>query len=626
MRTHGPIALALVLGIFAVYAPVRNHAFVDYDDPVVLLKTRPGLGAQGLTTATSDTVVSNWIPATVTSWLVGQSLFGEAPGPRLLGNVALHAGATLALYGAGVVATGLAWPSAFAAGVFALHPLHVESVAWFSQRKDVLCAFFWLTALALHLGGGRSPAAGRRGAVWALGALAMLSKPTAVTLPFTLVLADLWPGARIAIGARGLPDRGDLLRSLRAQAPLLLAAAAVSVITYQVQDHTGAVAQSSALPFGLRAANATLAVAAYLGDSLWPRDLAVFYPHPREALPVGAVLAVGGGLLATTALCAWRMARWPFVFVGWCWFLGTLVPVLGLVQVGEQARADRYMYIPLIGLAWLVAFAAAHAVHKRPGAQRAAVVAGGIALLALGVSARAQVATWASSTSLYAHAIAATEANAFAQRGLGRALRREGRGEAARPHLLEAVRLRPNHAPTRAELAELLAELGDRDAAIVHYGAALELDPNDLRSHVNRGRLLVRTGRSREALRHLELVEARVRLGRALPLAFRRPLHLGLARAYAAESRTAESESQLRIARELDPEHPAAWSVSGELAMKRGDREQAARHWQTGAERAEARGEGALAAILRAQARQAGSDTSSSTDSSPGTPTRSGNP
>jgi tetratricopeptide (TPR) repeat protein len=625
MRTHGPIALALVLGILAVYSPVRNHAFVDYDDPVILLKTRPGLSAQGLAVATSDTIVANWIPATVVSWLTGQTLFGENAGPRLLGNVALHAGATLALYAAGVVATGLVWPSAFAAGVFALHPPHVESVAWFAQRKDVLCACFWLAALALHLGGGRTPSPRRRGTVWTLGVLALLSKPTAVTLPFTLVLADLWAGGGIALARRGA-DLGDLSRSLRAQAPLFVAAAAISVITYQVQDQTGAVAESAALPFGVRLANAALAIGAYLADSVWPRDLAAFYPHPGEAIPLAEALVVGLALVAVTAWCATRAAHWPWIFVGWCWFLGTLVPMLGLVQVGEQARADRYMYVPLIGLGWGLAFGVAHAVRGRPIAQRAGVVVGTLLLLTLGVHARAQVETWASSTTLYAQAVAATDANAFAERGLGRALRRDGREEDARPHLLEAVRLRPDHAPTRVELAELLAELGAREQAIAHYGVALELQPNELRNHVNRGRLLVREGRNREALRHLELVQARVRLGRELPMAFRRPLHLALARAYAAEARTAEAESQLRTARELDPQHPAPWIVSGDLAWQRGDRAEAARRWRAGAQRADAHGEKALAGTLRARAVQAESETSSSTESSPGTPTRSGNP
>lgn len=510
--------------------------------------------------------------------------------------------------------------------MFALHPLHVESVAWFAQRKDVLCGFFWLVALFVHLGGGAPPSLRRRAAVWTLGALALLAKPVAVTLPFALVLVDFWPGQRIALNDRSRPDLADLARSVRRQWPLFVAAAAISFVTYQVQAQTGAVATADALPFGTRLTNAILAIGAYSLDVFWPRDLAVFYPHPRGALPLGTTFGLVGLILAITALVVARARRWPWAIVGWCWFLGTLVPMLGLVQVGEQARADRYMYIPLIGLAWVVAFGAARAVRGRPGASRALAALGAASLLALGFAARAQVATWRTSTTLYAQAIAATGTNAFAERGLGRALRREGRGAQAHVHLQQAVRLRPNHAATRVELAELLAELGQRDAAIVQYGAALERDPNDLRSHINRGQLLVRTGRYEEAVQHLEFAQTRVQAGQSLAAAFRRTLHLGLARAYAAQARPSQAEDQLRAAREVDPEHPAAWILTGELALQRGDAGAAAKSFRAAADRADARGEAALASSLRARARQLGSETSSSTDSSPGTPTRSGNP
>lgn len=601
MRAHALIALALLAGVFAVYEPLRQHDFVDYDDAVYLAKLRPGWSQEGLRRAVSEPVVSNWIPITMLSLLAGQAVHGPDASGHLAVNALLHGLAAVGLYATLVLGTGAVLPSAFVAGVFAVHPLHVESVAWLSQRKDVLCGLFWIAALAAHMGWVRRPNATRYIALLLATGLALLSKPMAVTLPFTLLLLDYWPLGRLRSDG-ALPSGAALARAVIEKLPLFALAAIVSIITYQVQSSTGAVAASEALPFDVRAANAVQAIIAYAADAFWPRDLAVFYPHSqRIASPLALGLAVAG--LAAVTLAALRQAAArPQGIVGWLWFLGTLVPVLGLVQVGEQARADRYTYIPLIGLSIAVAFSAAQVVERRPRLRPLMLSLAAVALIALGLAARMQVGHWRDSQTLYTHALAVTGDNAFAHRGLGRALRRAGRLEEAEQQLAAALQLEPEHPVSRRELAEIRAERGDVAGAIAHYQALLRVDPDDLRARINLGQLLVRAQRMDEAQRELTDALARSH-GSHLPVAFRRTLHLNLARAFAANRELAEARLQAEAALALDPSGPAARVVLADLALRAGEWDEAATQLERAAQLADQRGETALADALRARRR-----------------------
>jgi tetratricopeptide (TPR) repeat protein len=626
MRAHALIALLLVAGVCAVYAPLREQEFVDYDDAAYVEKLRPGWSQEGLRRAVAEPVVSNWIPATMLSLLIGQEIHGTGAAGHKLVNALLHAAAAVLLYAALALASGARLPSAFVAGVFAVHPLHVESVAWMSQRKDVLCGFFWMASLAAYAAYARHGGALRYAAVLLGTTLALLSKPMAVTLPFTLLLLDYWP-------LRRLPTAGALATAIVEKLPLFALAAIASAITYQVQSASGAVATTDLLPFGLRAANAVRAVFDYVADAIWPAGLAVFYPHPRE-LPAMLVPALAV-LAALTAGALHQAKARPYLVVGWLWFLGTLVPVLGLVQVGEQARADRYTYVPLIGLAIAVAFAAAELGERRPRLRRAGVAAGSCALLALALVARAQVEHWRDSRALFTRALAVTQDNAFAQRGLGRALRRAGRLDEAEAHLAAALRLEPQPA-VRRELAEIRAGRGDVPGAIAHYRGVLQSDPGDLRSRVNLGQLLVRARRYPEARAELSDALSRADHGARLPIAYRRTLHLNLARAQAALGETGAAQQHARAALELDPTGIAPRLLLAELALRAGDRRTAEAQLESAAGQAERRGDAERADALRSRLRSlrandredqaAGAGTSSSTDSSPGTPTRSGKP
>jgi Flp pilus assembly protein TadD len=497
---HVLIAAVLLAGVVAVFAPLRDHEFVDYDDPVWVTKLAPGWSRAGIANACCGEVVGNWIPTTAL-WMLGErALHGGSARGFLLGNLALHALATLLLYFVLARSTGAPWPSAFTAAVFGWHPLHVESVAWISQRKDVLCAVFWMLALALHTRALERPSPGRRAATFAAVALALGAKPMAVTLPFALVLFEWWPLRRLETSPRtGLPIASALARSLRAKAPELALAALFSAVAYRVQSATGAVAASEALPFPVRVANAVDSVWAYLADAFWPRGLSAFYPHSIAIASPAATALGAAALLAVTALLLRGARRAPAAAAGWLWFLGTLVPVLGFVQVGLQARADRYTYVPLVGVAFGVAFPCWALVAERPRARRALAAAACAALLALGVAAREQVHTWRDSLSLYARAAAVGPPSAFAQLGLGRALRRAGREEEAIAALREAARLDPSLATPHFELAELYAERGDLDLAIGRQRDVVRLAPDDARYAVRLGQWLLQAGRAGEA-------------------------------------------------------------------------------------------------------------------------------
>ena len=600
MRAHLLIGLALLAGVGAVYAPVRHHDFVDYDDAVYLERLRPGLSWQGIERALREPVVSNWIPATGVSLLIGQAIHGEGAAGHLIVNAALHGLAAVLLYATLTAATGAIWPSAFVAGVFALHPLHVESVAWFSQRKDVLCGFFWIATLAAYLAWVRRGGAARYAAVLIGTTLALLSKPMAVTLPFSLLLLDYWPLRRLDASGRRLPGAAALATAVAEKLPLFALVALTGLVTYRVQAGTGAVATADLLPLDVRAANAVTALVGYLADAVWPSGLAVFYPHPRELPPLPWLAAALAGLAAISAGALQQARARPQLLVGWLWFLGTLVPVLGLVQVGEQARADRYTYVPLIGLSLAVAFGLADALRRHPRLRVALGALGAAALVALALVARVQVDSWRDSTHLFARTLAVTDDNAFAHRGLGRALRRAGRLDEAEAQLSKALRLEPDPQVQR-ELAEIRAGRGDVEGAIAHYRVVLRADPDDVRSRVNLGQLLVRARHFDEAQRELADALARSRHGSPLPLAYRRALHLNLARALAATGELALARAHAETAAALDPEAAAPQRVLADLALRAGDRDRARALLAGAAERAEREGDDAGAAALRAR-------------------------
>ena len=465
-RREALLAIGLFALAAAVFWPIREHAFLNYDDDHYITREpglRLGLGPAGLAWAVTSFDGANWFPATRLSWLLDHALFGLDPRAFHTTDLCLHALATALLFLALARMTQSRWRSAFVAAVFAVHPLHVEAVAWASGRKDPLSAVCFSAALLCASGAkARAPTRAERAGVFACLALGLMAKPTLVTLPFVLLLLDAWPLARL--GPATDPTRIDARRLRRAvleKLPLGALVAADCVVVVLAQQAGGAVVGLEQIPLGARVANALVAWAAYLRLAVFPTGLAVFYPHPVSGIGLGKT-ALAFGLVAGVTLAAgaaWR--RRPYLLVGWLWFLGMFVPTLGLVQVGAQSMADRYAYLPLTGLAIAVAWGAPDllaALGLPPRARRIGLGAGAVAAIAaLAAATSLQIRTWRDSETLFRHALAVTRENHIAHAHLGDALLEHGQASEAVAHWEESLRLRPAFLEVANNLAWVLA-------------------------------------------------------------------------------------------------------------------------------------------------------------------------
>jgi tetratricopeptide (TPR) repeat protein len=449
----------------AVFLPVRNHEWLNYDDNVYVTESAPvlaGWNRESVLWAFSSFDGANWFPLTRLSWMLDAERHGiEAPG-FLVTNLLLHALASLTLFAALARLTGSPFRSAFVAAVFAVHPLHVESVAWVSARKDPLCGlFFALSLLVYARERERGASFASRAALFACAAFGLMAKPIVVTLPFVLLLLDAWPLGRMRNAAGDGWDPAKLRAAVAEKWPLFGLVGAFSVITVLAQRSGGAVASLDQLSPTIRLENALVSYAAYLGKAFWPSGLAVFYPHAGDDLSAAAVAGAAALLLAVSAV-AWQQRRArPYLAVGWLWYLGTLVPVIGIVQVGSQAMADRYMYLPLIGLGIAVAWGITDACTRLPGRRPALALAACAAIAALATTASLQLRHWRDSEALFRHALAVTERNHVAHSYLGAALLERGQTGDAITHFERALTLRPDLLTVANNLAWLLATGSD---------------------------------------------------------------------------------------------------------------------------------------------------------------------
>ena len=506
--SRGGFALLLLLLTIAVFAQVRDHEFVSYDDYRYVVENPTlalGFGREALARIWLEPYLA-WIPLTSLSLQLSHALHGPRAGGYLLGNLALHAAATLVLFFALARMTRGVGRSAFVAAIFAVHPLNVESVAWVSGRKDVLSGLFFMLTLAAYARFAERPRSiGRHAAVALCFALGLLAKPMLVTLPCVLLLLDFWPLGRLREPAS---ERLLAPRRLRACAleklPLLCLAAASAVLTYTVQERGGAMRFAEELPLLSRVSNALASFAVYPAKIVWPTDLAPFYPFPREG-PWWGLAATGGAVLVAVTAAAYRLARRaPYFVVGWLWFVGMLVPVIGLVQVGLQAHADRYLYLPLIGLSIAVAWGVPDALGQGRSVRLLLPAAACATVAALAGGAYLQVAVWRDTITLFEHTLAVTHDNFIARHALATSYTRAGRLPEARAHFEEAVRLKPRWAAAHVELASLLDRLGEPEPAIAHYQEGLREEPENAAAQGNLGLLLVHTGRAADAIPHLE--------------------------------------------------------------------------------------------------------------------------
>lgn len=531
---------AVTLGVFW---QAVNFDFVNLDDNVYVYKNHVvlrGLTADGVRYAFGFHAL-NWHPLTwlslmadsqLSGWLYarGIALGNEKAGVFHAVNILLHLANTLLLFFLLTGLTGKPWRSAFAASLFAVHPCHVESVAWVTERKDVLSTLFWLLSIAAYALWVRKPGLGRYLCLVLTFALGLMSKPMLVTLPLTLLLLDFWPLGRLRPGpaARSEPGKARTLCALLIEKlPLFAMAAASSVVTLFAQRR--GVVPFDLLPLGVRAANAAVSGIHYIGKLFWPQNLACLYPHPGNEIPTWMVPASAAGLAAVTAFALGAARRLPYLVFGWLWYLVTLLPVCGLVQVGRQQMADRYTYVPFIGLFVIIAWVPSEFVGRMVPRIRKTLttVLAAAAIAAVGVlcllSFR-QTALWSDSITLMRHAARATKDNFVAYNNLAQALSETGDIEGAFDAAIKAVDIHPNYVDALYNLGTLYAIVQQFDKAEEAFRKVLELKPNHSNACNNLGRVAVAQNRLDDAI---ELFRAAVRMDPANEDA-RRNLELAL--------------------------------------------------------------------------------------------------
>jgi Flp pilus assembly protein TadD len=581
------LCLLLVVATLALYNPVNRHPFVNYDDDRYItenLHVHNGLTWRTITWAFTATEQGNWHPLTWLSHALDYQLFHQNPAGHHFTSLLIHAANAVLLFLFLVYATRRLGPSLFVAALFALHPINVESVAWVAERKNVLCTFFSFATLIAYCWYARQPD-WRRYLVFAgLFLLGLMSKPMVITLPFVLLLLDYWPLGRVR-GGHADATAAPLSKLVVEKLPLIALSAASAVITMQAQRAGGAIRSTAQFSLAVRLENAVMAYAMYLWKMIWPSHLSPIYPHPGDSLAGWQVGTSALVLLAMTAVALKFRAR-RYLLTGWLWFLGALVPVIGLVQVGDQAMADRYAYIPLVGIFIMIAWGIADLADSKQIGLVVRVIPAACVLLALSFATNRQLGYWSSNYDLWTHAVAVTGRNFIAQDNLGGALLWLGKTDEAYLHFQAAAEINPLDPMSRSNLGAYLQEhghmaeaiekynrvitltsdpgllaatyanlgaayrkLGEDEKARTSYDQALRLNPNQYNAYLGLGELLEKQSRLDEAISNYS---------KAVEL---RPTDTGfllLGRALERTGRRSEALAAYQAALKLSPDMPEA--------------------------------------------------------------------
>jgi len=558
--------------VWLVFGQTVHYPFVNYDDNLYVYENPAvigGLSLSGAKWAFTHTVALNWHPLTMLSHMLDCQFYGLNAGAHHLTNVLLHTASVILLFLVLRQMTGKTWPSAMVAAVFAIHPLRAESVAWVAERKDVLSGLFFMLTLWAYVRYARRPfSLGRYLCVVVLFALGLLSKPMLVTLPFVLLLLDYWPLGRFQL--TNLRATFHALRPLFwEKIPLFLLAAVLSIVTFIAQENFRITLEN--LPVASRLSNMIVSYGIYMWEMVWPQNLAAFYP-PMSTVPIWQMVIASALLTTVTALTIWAARRNAYLLVGWLWYLGMLVPAIGLVQAGSQSHADRYTYLPQIGLYLLLTWAAADWCARW---RHRGLVLGGVSamiLIALIFCARVQTSCWRNSESLWTHTLACTSDNDIAQNNLGDALLLAGRGNEAMVHFQQALQINPHFAKAHYNLGNLFLRMGRDDEALVHFQQALQINPRYAEAHINLGYVLLHMGRDDEALMHFQQalqinpddVDAHNNLGSALLLM----------------GRLDEAIIQFRQTLQINPGNAVAHLNLGKALLRVGREDEALAHYQ----------------------------------------------
>ncbi len=607
------IAASLVLVTVALYWPAMRYDFVNFDDNLYVtsnVHVQNGLTLESVKWSFCNPVADNWHPLTVLSHMLDCQLFGLKPWGHHLTNVLLHALNAALVFALLQQMTGATWRSLFVAALFAIHPLRIESVAWVAERKDVLSGCFGLLSLIFYAryaqksGTESSPFAdGKQKSIFYLLSLfffvlGLMSKPMLVTWPFVMLLLDYWPLRRfqplpLALcppspipSVQSVPSvaknpclihreadlrlesvaKSPLASLLFEKVPFFALAAAASVVTFVVQKRGGSLAAGESLPLGAHSANALISYCRHLGKMFWPTDLAVFYPYPGH-WPLAKVLLASVLLLGITALLIVKWRRYPFLLMGWLWYCGTLVPVIGLVQTGGQALADRHTYIPSLGVLILATWGAYELARHWRHHGITLLVAGSVALVCCMALTWQQIGYWKDSETLFRHALEVTENNYIAHYNLGDALLKKSQTDAAISQYQEALRLKPDYAEAQNNLATALVEKGQIDDAIRQYQEVIRLKPDDADVHYNLGNALLKKGEIDEAISQLQAA-TRLKPDDA-------DAHYNLGTALDKRGQLDPAISQYQEAIRLKPDNAVAHNNLGNALVKRGQADEA---------------------------------------------------
>ncbi len=577
-QTPTLVVLLLLLLTGAVYFQVKDFEFLNWDDNQFVTENtiiHKGLTIKGIQWAFTATLSTLWHPLAWISHMLDCALYGLNPSGHHMTNLLFHLTNTTLLFYTLLRMTGVLWRSAFVASLFALHPLHVESVAWIAERKDVLSSFFWILTMLLYVRYVEKPDARRYLLVLLTVTLGLLSKPMVVTLPFALLLLDYWPLGRIVFNG-DKSDRGksvipEIKRLIVEKIPFFLLSAAVSISIFLIVRESGQLYTAETAPFDRRIGYAFISYMTYLYKTVLPVNLAVYYPFPAS-LPIWQVV---GSVLFITFLSFLFLKLYkksPYLITGWLWYLGTLVPVIGIVKAGHHTMNDRYTYIPLIGIFIIIAWGVPEFLsnqHRKAAIQRAFAI---MAVTACIILTWLQLKHWKDSVSLFTHTVNATKNNAMAHNQLGMALTERGREMEAESHFQKAVDANPKYWRAYNNLGIAMEKRGETNKAIDQYSIALRLKPDSWEVLNNKGTALMATGKQEEALTLLtralqikpDYVKARVGIGSVL----------------AMTGRMDEAAYHWMEAVRLDPNDAKAHSNLGIYMASKGELDSAEHHFR----------------------------------------------
>ena len=596
------ICIFLMVATFCIYSQVQDHEFINFDDDKYVtqnLNVKAGLTSESVSWAFTTESVSwvYWHPMTWLSHMLDYELYGDRPKGHHLTSLFFHIANALILFMVLLRMTGKLWRCAFVAAMFAFHPLNVESVAWIAERKNVLSTLFWLMTMWAYIHYAAKPTVKRYGLVLLFFALGLMSKPMLVTLPFVLLLLDYWPLRRLkfeqerdssAILEKNIAKESETLRLVLEKIPLFLLTAGSSIVTFIAQKSSGGMNYGANFTFSTRLTNAMVSYLEYLGKMIWPRGLSILYPHPVNALPVWQGILCGIALVGITIISIRLIRKAPYFAVGWFWYLGTLVPVIGIVQLGRQAMADRYAYVPLIGIFIVIAWGVPELISKWRCKKKVLSIADaaaikstqaalvGIIIFTLLITTWIQVGHWKSSITVFKHAIRVTDKKytsfAVVHYNLGVALFTKQKNKEAISHYKMAIKLKPTHVKAHYNLGNRLVAEGKNKEAISHYKMAIKLKPTYAKAHNNLGVALLNKGRTSEAISHYKMaIQLKPDFAEA---------HNNLGNRLVAEGKNKEAISHYKMAIKLKPTHAKAHYNLGIALFQKGEIKEAIDHYR----------------------------------------------